>query len=81
VESSGSTFGLGLGAGVDYYIFDNIYIGMEMGLSWDSYTDGGGSASITGGGTTTDITTESSGSVSALSLGGGNMGFRIGWRF
>ena len=26
VESSGSTFGLGLGAGVDYYIFDNIYI-------------------------------------------------------
>ncbi len=81
VESSGSTFGLGLGAGVDYYIFDNIYIGMEMGLSWDSYTDGGGSASVTAGGTTTDITTESSGSTSALSLGGGNMGFRIGWRF
>ena len=81
VESSGSTFGLGLGAGVDYYIFDNIYIGMEMGLSWDSYTDGGGSTSITAGGTTTDITTESSGSVNALSLGGGNMGFRIGWRF
>jgi hypothetical protein len=54
---------------------------MEMGLSWDSYTDGGGSASVTAGGTTTDITTESSGSMSALSLGGGNMGFRIGWRF
>ena len=52
-----------------------------MGLSWDSYTDGGGSTSITAGGTTTDITTESSGSMSALSLGGGNMGFRIGWRF
>ena len=81
VESSGSTFGLGLGAGVDYYIFDNIYIGMEMGLSWNSYTDGGGSASITSGGTTTDIATESAGSNSALSLGGSNMGFRIGWRF
>lgn len=81
VESSGSTLGLGIGAGVDYYIFDNIYIGMEMGLNWGSYTDGGGSTSITAGGTTTDITTESSGSQSALSLGGGNMGFRIGWRF
>ena len=81
VESSGSTFGLGIGAGVDYYVFDNIYIGLEMGLGWDSYTDGGGSTSITAGGTTTDVTTESSGSNSSLSLGGGNMGFRIGWRF
>ena len=81
VESSGSTFGLGIGAGVDYYVFDNIYIGLEMGLGWESYTDGGGSTSITSGGTTTDVTTESSGSNSSLSLGGGNMGFRIGWRF
>ena len=81
VESSGSTFGLGIGAGVDYYVFDNIYIGLEMGLGWESYTDGGGSTSITAGGTTTDVTTESSGSSSSLSLGGGNMGFRIGWRF
>ena len=81
VESSGSTFGLGIGAGVDYYVFDNIYIGLEMGLGWESYTDGGGSTSITAGGTTTDVTTESSGSNSSLSLGGGNMGFRIGWRF
>ena len=47
VESSGSTFGLGIGAGVDYYVFDNIYIGLEMGLGWESYTDGGGSTSIT----------------------------------
>ena len=77
VESSGSTFGLGIGAGVDYYVFDNIYIGLEMGLGWESYTDGGGSTSITAGGTTTDVTTESSGSNSSLSLGGGNMGFRV----
>ena len=81
VKSSGSTLGFGLGAGVDYYVFDNIYIGLEMGLGWDSYTDGGGSASITAGGTTTDVTTESSGSMSSLSLGGANLGFRIGWRF
>ena len=81
VKSSGSTFGLGIGAGVDYYVFDNLYIGLEMGLSWDSYTDGGGSTSITSGGTTTEVTTQSTGSNSSLSLGGGNMGCRIGWRF
>tara|TARA_B110000483_G_C18029231_1_gene478056 strand:- start:126 stop:806 length:681 start_codon:yes stop_codon:yes gene_type:complete len=81
VESSSSTFGLGVGAGFDYYVFDNIYIGMEMGLNWNNYTDGGGSTTITTGGTTTDLATGSSGSNSDLSLGGGNMGFRIGWRF
>ena len=80
-KSSGSKLGFGIGAGVDYYVFDNIYIGLELGLGWDSYTDGGGSISSTEGGITTDVTTESSGSMSSLSLGGGNLGFRIGWRF
>lgn len=81
IKSSGSKLGFGIGAGVDYYVFDNIYIGLELGLGWDSYTDGGGSDSSTEGGITTDVTTESSGSMSSLSLGGGNLGFRIGWRF
>ncbi|MDB4606435.1 outer membrane beta-barrel protein [Crocinitomicaceae bacterium] len=82
-ESSGSAsmFGLGLGAGMDYYVFDNVYLGVELGFSWMSMTDKGGSISSTTAAGTTDITVDSAGSMSDVSLGGGNMGFRIGWRF
>ena len=80
-SASASMFGLGLGAGMDYYVFDNVYLGVELGFSWMSMTDKGGSISSTVGGTTTETTVDSSGSMSDVSLGGGNMGFRIGWRF
>lgn len=80
-SASASMFGLGLGAGMDYYVFDNVYLGVELGFSWMSMTDKGGSSSSTEGGTTTETTIDSSGSMSDVSLGGGNMGFRIGWRF
>ncbi len=80
-NTSSSMFGLGLSAGMDYYVFDNIYLGLELGFNWVSYTDNGGSNSSTAGGTTLETTFESAGSQSGMSLSGGNMGFRIGWRF
>ena len=31
-ETSGSTFGFGIGAGMDYYVYENVYMGLELGL-------------------------------------------------
>lgn len=78
---SGSSFGLGIGAGMDYYIADNMYIGLELGWGWSSYSDGGGSDSYTSGGTTVSFDTPSSGSNSGMGTGAANTAFRIGWRF
>jgi len=81
MNSSGSTLGIGLGAGMDYYVADNIYLGVEMGFGWNSYTDKGGSTSFTVAGSTTTIDTPSGGSDSSVDIGGASLGFRIGWRF
>ena len=35
-ETSGSTFGFGIGAGMDYYVYENVYMGLELGLSWQT---------------------------------------------
>ena len=77
VNTSSSTFGFVIGAGVDYYIVDNIYLGLEMGFGFGTSMDNGGTADVNG--TSSDI--DSAGSQSGFSLSGGNMGFRIGWRF
>ncbi len=80
-KTSSSMFGVGVGAGFDYYVMKNIYLGLELGLSWMKDTNKGGTFSETIGGTTTTTETKSPGSTSAMNLGGGNLGFRIGWRF
>ena len=36
VETSGSAFGFGIGAGMDYYVYENVYMGLELGLSWQT---------------------------------------------
>ena len=77
VKTSASTFGVGIGAGVDYYVASNIYMGLEMGFGFGTSTDNGGTLTIDD--TSTDI--DAAGSTSGMSIGGGNMGFRIGWRF
>ncbi|MDG1189604.1 MAG: OmpW family outer membrane protein [Flavobacteriales bacterium] len=77
VKTSASTFGLGIGAGVDYYVASNIYLGLEMGFGFGTSTDNGGTIEVNG--TSSDI--DAAGSASGMSIGGGNMGFRIGWRF
>ena len=80
-NSSSSTLGIGLGAGMDYYVADNIYLGVEMGFGWNSNSDKGGSTSYTVGGVETTIDTPAGGSDSSMDIGGASLGFRIGWRF
>ena len=63
--------------GVDYYVASNIYLGLEMGFGFGTSTDNGGTVTVDG--TSSDI--DATGSASGMSIGGGNMGFRIGWRF
>lgn len=77
VKGSTSNFGIQLGAGVDYYVAENIYMGLELGFGFGSITDNGGTIDIND--TSTDI--DPSGSGSQMGIGGGSMGFRIGWRF
>ena len=40
-----STFGLNVGAGIDYYVAENIYVGLELGFNYTS-TDGSSSSSL-----------------------------------
>jgi outer membrane protein W len=80
-KSKNSMLGLGVGAGFDYYVLKNIYLGLELGYNWMKYTDKGSTSSSTISGTTTSSETKSTGSTSGMNLGGGNLGFRIGWRF
>lgn len=80
-KTSSSMFGLGVGAGFDYYVMKNIYLGLELGLNWMKYSDKGGEESNTISGTTTTTDIKSTGSTSGMNLGGGNLGFRLGWRF
>jgi len=77
VKSSTSSLGFGIGAGMDYYLADNIYMGLELGWGWMSMSDGGGSADMNG--TVTD--TDPAGSSSGMGIGEMNTAFRIGWRF
>ena len=77
VSTSSSSFGIGVGAGMDYYIAENIYLGVELGFGFGTSTDKGGT--LTANGESSDI--DAAGSTSDMGIGGGSMGFRIGWRF
>ena len=43
-----SSFGLNLGAGIDYYIVENIYLGLELGFNYNS-ADGTKTSGFAGG--------------------------------
>lgn len=79
-----SSLGLAIGAGMDYYIRESIYIGLELGINYTSMTYGDvtTSVSVTAAGTTTSTTSVAPGySESYLSTGAGNAALRLGWRF
>ena len=40
-----SSFGLNLGAGIDYYVAENIYLGLELGFNYNT-SDGSSSSSL-----------------------------------
>ncbi len=80
-KTSNSSFGLGIGAGMDYYIAENMYLGLELGWGWSKVTDKGGNSSFTVAGTPTDVEIDPFGSSSGMGTGAMNTAFRIGWRF
>jgi hypothetical protein len=81
VDGKFSMFGLGLGAGFDFYVFENIYLGLELGLNFSSYnySDQTVEATVSGVGTTTTVTPGNK--ETYLETGAGNAAFRLGWRF
>ena len=80
IKAGVSTFGVGLGAGFDYYVAENIYMGLEMGLNWGSYSEKDTEVSTTFGGVTN--TSSAPGASSTMTtLGAGNAAIRVGWRF
>lgn len=80
-KTSNSSLGFGIGAGMDYYVFENVYLGLELGWGWSKVTDKGGSDSWTSGGTTIETEIDPTGSSSGMGTGAMNTSFRIGWRF
>lgn len=80
IKAGISSFGLGLGAGFDYYIAENIYLGLEMGLNWGKYSEKDTNISTTFGGSTTNSSSPGSSST-MTTLGASNAAIRVGWRF
>lgn len=78
-EAKTGMFGVNLVAGTDYYFAENFYIGLEMGLGWQSITQKEGESSQTISGTTTTFKSNES---KSSSFGNNVIGtFRLGWRF
>lgn len=80
VENGFSMFGVGVGAGMDFYVFENVYVGLELGLSYMARTWKGQVTEVTVGGTTT-TTTGLDSKESYLGTLPMNAAFRLGWRF
>lgn len=81
-EGKMSMFGVSVGAGMDFYVFENIYLGVELGLGFSSYNykDYTGTLTTTTPATTTEVFSPGS-KESHLSTGAANAAFRLGWRF
>ena len=79
-----SMFGVGLGAGLDVYVIENLYLGVELGLSFNNYKYGESNltySQTTGGTTVTTTAVSPEYKRSYLSTGAMNAAFRLGWRF
>ena len=84
VSGDFSSLGVAVGAGMDYYIRESIYVGLELGVNYASmtYSDVTTALSVTAAGTTTTTTGVTPGySMNFLSTGAGNAALRLGWRF
>ena len=79
-EGGTSMFGFNLGAGMDFYVFENVYFGLELGLGFMTHTlKEGTSTSIIGGTTFSGKSLESK--TSFIGTNAMNTAFRLGWRF
>lgn len=78
-EAKTGMFGVNLVAGTDYYFAENFYMGLELGLGWQSITQKEGTTEVTSGGTTVKNT---SNEAKTSTFGNNVVGtFRLGWRF
>lgn len=82
VAASGgySTFSWGLGAGFDYYVADNLYLGLELNLTSTMMTEDNTIQEITSPLGTQTITTLGS-AMTYTNIGAAHGSVRIGWRF
>ncbi|NRA13585.1 MAG: hypothetical protein HRT57_16710, partial [Crocinitomicaceae bacterium] len=79
-----SMFGVGLGAGLDIYIIENLYCGFELGFNYAGYNYGDftSSTTVTAGGVSTTVTgVTAGGKASYMNTGAGTAAVRFGWRF
>jgi hypothetical protein len=76
-------FGVAVFSGVDFYVFDNLYIGTELGVVFSSIHDKVGEFKITNESSLTDAEIITSiPSVKTKSFGVANVGMvKVGWRF
>ncbi len=72
-----SMFGAQLGAGMDYYVAENIYVGLELGISYTSKSKDDITQTVNG----VLYSTTPGYSKSYLSTAAGNAALRLGWRF
>ena len=81
ITAGSSSFGWTLGAGLDYYVAENLYLGLEMGLQSSSvkYTDV--TTDITFADNTTMKIIDGPSKLGFTSLGAAHGSIRIGWRF
>jgi hypothetical protein len=66
---------------LDFYVYENLYLGLELGWGLSTAIDNGGSSESTTGGVTTKFEFEGAGSSTVMGTGAFNTAFRIGWRF
>jgi outer membrane protein W len=80
-NSSETVIGAILGAGMDFYVYENLYLGLELGWGLSTAIDNGSKSEYTTGGVTTTTEIKGNGSSSSMGTGAFNTAFRIGWRF
>ena len=74
------TFGWGLGAGFDYYVADNLYLGLELNLTSTKVSDDNVVKDITTPAGASNVTSLGS-TMSYTNIGAAHGSVRIGWRF
>ena len=74
-------FGVGLGAGLDIYLIENLYVGLELGLNFAQYSYKDMTTTETSGGNSTSNLFDDDYKRSYLGTGAANAAVRFGWRF
>jgi len=77
-----STFSWGVGAGFDYYVADNLYLGLELNLTSRAVTNDDVVKNVTTPASTTPTTITTLGNqMTYTNIGAAHGSVRIGWRF